>query len=180
MMPDGSRDGRALVFVRLKLGHYTDLWHLVGDAPRVLLSTRHAEDEPALSPDATLLAFVSNETGQPEVFLQAYPDPGVKIQVSSDGGRYPRWSPTGDRIYYRSGTAGPDGITGVMQVSVEHRSGLTLGTPRAVTIPGGIETYPGGFDVTPDGSRLIVVQSAGGGTEPSLVVMQNWISPTHR
>ena len=176
--PDGSRDGRALVFVALTPGNYTDLWHRVGDTVQVLLGTRYAEDEPALSPDATLLAYISNETGQEEVFLQGYPEAGAKIQVSSGGGRYPRWSPTGDRIYYRDGTAGADGTTGVLQVSVDRRSGLTLGSPRAVTIPGGIETYPGGFDIAPDGARLIVVQSAGGGTDPSLVVMQNWAAST--
>lgn len=150
-----------------------DLWHLAGRTPTLLLGTPNSETQPALSPDATLLAYTSNETGQMEVFLRPYPQDGPKVQVSSGGGQVPRWSPTGDRIYYRSGVVSADGFTGVMAVTVDQTNGLTLGPPRPVTIPGGIETYPGGFDIAPDGARLIVVQGVAGGTDPSLVVMQN-------
>jgi hypothetical protein len=139
-----------------------------------LLGTPRMETLPALSPDAKLLAYASEETGQMEVFLRSYPDEGVKMQVSSGGGLAPRWSPAGDRMYYRGGVVGPDGFTGLMEVTVDRRDGVTLGSPRAVTIPGGVETYPGGFDVAPDGSRLIIVRGVGGGTAPSLVVVQNW------
>jgi hypothetical protein len=175
--PDGARDGSALVFVQTSPGTGPDIWHLVSGVPRLLLGTPHTNRHPALSPDATLLAYESTETGQAEVFLRPYPQDGAIVQVSSGGGHAPRWSPAGDRIYYRLGTAGADGHTGLMEVPVDRRDGgLTLGSPRPVTIPGGIETYPDGFDVAPDGSRLIVVQSAGGGTDPSLIVLQNWLA----
>jgi hypothetical protein len=86
----------------------------------------------------------------------------------------PWWSPTGDRLYYRSGVVSPDGMTGLMAVTVDRTNGPALGPPRPVAITGGIETYPGGYDISPDGSRLIVVQAVAGSTEPSLVVVQNW------
>jgi eukaryotic-like serine/threonine-protein kinase len=175
--PDGARDGSALVFVQVAPGTGADLWHLASGMPRLLLGTPNHERHPALSPDASWLAYTSNQTGQLEVFLRPYPQDGPNVPVSSGGGQAPRWSPAGDRIYYRLGTAGADGHTGLMEVAVERRDGeLTLGSPRPVTIPGGIETYPGGFDVAPDGSRLIVVQNAGGGADPSLIVLQNWVA----
>jgi eukaryotic-like serine/threonine-protein kinase len=163
--------------VRVSPGTGLDLWHLASGMPRLLLGTPDHELHPALSPDASWLAYTSNQTGQSEVFLRPYPQDGPNEQVSSGGGQAPRWSPAGDRIYYRLGAAGADGHTGLMEVPVDRRDGgLTLGSPRPVTIPGGIETYPGGFDVAPDGSRLLVVQSAGGGTDPSLIVVQNWLA----
>jgi eukaryotic-like serine/threonine-protein kinase len=173
-LPDGSRDGRALVFARLAPGASFDLWHLAGRTPALLLGTPHSETQPALSPDATMLAYASNETGRMEVFLRPYPDDGPKVQVSSGGGQVPRWSPTGDRLYYRSGVVSPDGTTGLTAVTVERANGLALGPPRPVALTGGIETYPGGFDIAPDGARLIVVQGVAGGTDPALVVVQNW------
>jgi hypothetical protein len=109
-----------------------------------------------------------------EVFLRPYPHDGPKVQVSSGGGQVPWWSPTGDRLYYRSGVVSPDGMTGLMAVTVDRTNGPALGPPRPVAITGGIETYPGGYDISPDGSRLIVVQAVAGSTEPSLVVVQNW------
>jgi Tol biopolymer transport system component len=172
-LPDGARDGSALVFVRLLPGSGPDLWHLVGNAPAQLLATPHDDSQPALSPDATLLAYMSNETGQNEVYLRPYPGDGPRVQVSSGGGQMPRWSPTGDRIYYRAGMVGADGTTGVMTVTVDRRQDLTLGRPQPVPIPHGIETYPAGFEPAPDG-RLLVVRGVSGGADPSLVVMQGW------
>ena len=45
--------------------------------------------------------FTSDESGQTEIYAQPYPGPGRKVLVSNDGGREPRWSPTGDEIFYR-------------------------------------------------------------------------------
>jgi eukaryotic-like serine/threonine-protein kinase len=168
-MPDGSRDGRMLLFAR-----GGDIWHRTGAAPELLLGTPSGERYPAISPDGTLLAYASSEAGPPEVFLRPYPGDGPKVQVSSHGGQAPRWSPAGDRIYYR-GPVGDESIAEVMEVTVDRRDGLTLGRPRAVPIPGGVETFPGGFDPASDG-RLLIVRGVGGRAAPALVVMQNWVA----
>jgi len=56
---------------------------------------------PSVSPDGRWLVYVSAETGQPEVYVRPYPNvDDARWQVSSQGGRDPVWSPTGDGLFY--------------------------------------------------------------------------------
>jgi serine/threonine-protein kinase len=57
------------------------------------------------SPDGRFLAFVSDETGQEEVYVLPFPGRGPKYLVSKGGGREPVWSRDGREIYYRAGRA---------------------------------------------------------------------------
>ena len=82
------------------------------------------ETEPAFSPDGSFVLWSSSETGRYEIFAMPFPAGGGKRQVSSAGGRYARWAPSGDRIFYA-------GDTGVMEVPVTISGGaLELGRPR--------------------------------------------------
>jgi hypothetical protein len=68
---------------------------------RPLLNATFNELSARVSPDGRLLAFVSDETGRNEVYVQAFPDPGAKVQVSIDGGLQPVWRPGTREIVYR-------------------------------------------------------------------------------
>ena len=95
-------DGRVLVFD--EGGSTRDLWLLpVGDAPQPLLVTPFNERGAALSPDRRLLAFVSDESGRDDVYVQAFPGPGAKVAVSTGGGIQPVWSRDGRELFYREG-----------------------------------------------------------------------------
>jgi serine/threonine-protein kinase len=66
------------------------------------LHGRSAETHPEFSPDGRWLAYVSDETGRPEVYLQSFPEPSRKVQVSTQGGNEPCWSPDMRELFYVS------------------------------------------------------------------------------
>jgi len=103
LQPSSGLDGRFVVFVRESTETLADLWWMRTDgasAPEPLLATPAREDQPKLSPDGTLLAYVSDETGRYEVYLRDFPDGKATWQVSDAGGAFPRWSRTGDRLFF--------------------------------------------------------------------------------
>ena len=66
-----------------------------------LVATASDETQPELSPDDAWLAYVSTETGIPEVFVRPFPDVSTaQFQVSNGGGMMPMWSPDGDELFY--------------------------------------------------------------------------------
>jgi hypothetical protein len=71
-------------------------------APKALLATPAYEGGPQLSPDARWLAYQSNASGQPEVYVRPYPALDRAWQVSEAGGVQTRWSPDGREIFYRT------------------------------------------------------------------------------
>ena len=78
-----------------------------GGEPRevVVAQSQHDETEGQFSPDGKWVAFVSNESGRPEVFVQSFPDGRARTQVSTAGGTQVRWSGDGKEIFY----VAPDG-----------------------------------------------------------------------
>jgi serine/threonine-protein kinase len=68
--------------------------------PTVFLNSRFIETDPVFSPDGRWLAYASNESGRPEVYLRPFPGPGGKWQISTDGGKEPRWSRARDELFY--------------------------------------------------------------------------------
>jgi Tol biopolymer transport system component len=66
-----------------------------------VLNGKFNETNPRVSPDGRLLAFISDETGRNEVYVQSFPEPGGKVQVSLDGGLQPLWRPGTREIVYR-------------------------------------------------------------------------------
>jgi serine/threonine-protein kinase len=73
-----------------------------GGLVRPYANTAFTETEPAISPDGHWIAFTSNETGRPEVYVSAFPVPGAKYLASSSGGRAAAWSFDSRRIFYTS------------------------------------------------------------------------------
>ena len=77
--------------------------HTTGEA-RKIVASESGEFHPALSPSERWLAYVSNGTGQNEIWVQGYPS-GAPVRVSSDGGDEPLWSADGRELFYRRGQA---------------------------------------------------------------------------
>ena len=79
-----------------------DIWWFPATEPQTaaaLIATPADETGPAISPDGSLLAYTSDESGQKEIYLQPFPQ-GSRSRVSTRGGESPVWSRGGDELYY--------------------------------------------------------------------------------
>jgi Tol biopolymer transport system component len=93
------------------------------EEPQPLSSAPASQHSPRFSPDGRLLAFVSEESGRPEVYVVAVGEPGQKLRVSAAGGSLPRWRGDGKELYFLAG----DGL--LTGVSVAAGRTLATGTP---------------------------------------------------
>jgi WD40 repeat protein len=138
---------------------------------RNIVASDSSEFDPALSPNGRWLAYVSNRTGQIEIWVQAYPD-GVPVRVSSTGGYEPLWSADGRELFYRNGDA-------VMAVAVETGTEFSFAPPRRL-FSGPYVQRPlptaRGYDVARDGRFLMLLQGDENraAAPASIVVVQNF------
>jgi Tol biopolymer transport system component len=151
-----SRDGKNLVFLQDggAAGSSDLLYVSVDDKkPHTIAATPAIEMGGTLSHDGRWLAYSSDATGQPEVYVQPFPGTGGKWQVS-EGGNAPKWSIDGRSIYY----ANADGA--MMQVPVETGATFSHGKARLLfeaRYPVNSDTFTN-YDVMPDG-RFIMVRT---------------------
>ena len=160
--------------------------HLDGSHESQLIDKEKApEGSPKFSPDGRWLAYCSNESGRPQVYVQAYPGPGAKIQISNDGGTDPVWKRTGGELYYRNGDS-------MMVVAVS--TGLTFKAGRPWELWKGHYSHgmstscgpPGAtssnYDVTADGKRFLMVRDddQDRATSKQIVVVQGWVDELRR
>src|SRR5262249_32951380 len=101
---DWTKDGR-VIYEKTAAHSGQDLWMLPlsGDRkPLALVQGAYDEMQGRVSPDGHWLAYTSTETGRSEVYVQSFPDPGGKWQISTHGGADPMWSPNGRELFYIS------------------------------------------------------------------------------
>ncbi len=155
---------------------------LVGEKQmRPFLKTRAKEELARFSPDGRWVAYRSDESGQLEIFVQPFPGPGPKWQISTEGGSEPRWSRSGGELFYRQDDKLNRQNDKMMVVDVETAPTFRAGRPR-VLFEGqfydfGINCY----DVTPDGSRFIMIKEDPAELGPAHVnVVLNWFEEVKR
>ena len=121
-----SPDGQTLAFINQSLSDLYAL-SLQGDPqPHPVVKTSGYDGGGQFSPDGHWMAYVSNESGQFEVYVRPYPGPDRKVQVSTHGGTHPKWNKNGKELFYRDGNK-------MMVVDVSTRPGPhALSTARAV------------------------------------------------
>ncbi len=177
--PDAfSSDGRWLAFSQISPGTGWDLGvlPLEGDSPRrasPLVETAFNEMGAAFSPDARWFAYYSNESGPYQIYVQPFPGPGGKWQISQEGGTQPAW--VRDEIFYRNGDK-------IMAVTVKTQPTFAVERPRLL-FERRFETasFPGRFyDVSRDGQRFVLVRGAGQAGATSLNVVLNWFEELKR
>ena len=151
-----------------------DIWLLRVDGatdPEPLIVTRFKDSAPAFSPDGTWLAYVSDETGRDEIYVQAYPDASQRFPVSSDGGREPVWSPDGTELFYRNGYR-------MMSVPVRTGPSLELGNPvelfeQEYQLEPGPSGHPH-YGVAPDAQSFLMIQSSPASVPAQGLLLLNW------
>ena len=176
---DWSRDGRCVLYYEIAPDTQRDLWVLAvtpdgkpaPDAkPRPYLRTRFNESWGRFSPEAPprWVAYQSDETGRYEVYIQAFPEPRGKFQISTGGGQYPQWGAGGRELFYVS----PD--YKLMAVSLKlGADSVEPSTPRELFPLPALDIGWSPYDTAPDGQRFLVRATPGQAAQP-LTVIVNW------
>ncbi len=160
---DGGTSSTGVDIVVLRLGD-----HKVEQ----FLATPFNEGAAQFSPDGRWLAYVSNESGRFEIYVQPYPGPGGKLQISTDGGGEPLWNPNGRELFYRSGNK-------MMAVEITTQPSFSAGNPK-VLFAGQYQSSPSpvpnaNYDVSPDGQRFLMLKPGGQDQAATQInVVLNW------
>ena len=110
------------------------------------------------SPDGRWVAYVSNKSGQNDVFARPFPGPGGEVTISVGGGQEPVWAPSGRELFYRH-----DGKLLAVRID-QTASSLTVGAPSRVfddpyrLDTGGASGGVANYDVSPNGQRFVMVE----------------------
>ena len=171
-----SSNGNDLLFEQSEAGR-NSLWRShrsAQNAPPELLIRSTNGDCGVLSPNGKWLAYVSDDSGRAEVYVDSYPSLAEPISVSSNGGRRPRWSRDGRELFYREGDA-------LMSVSVDSSAGFRVGRPRRLLSgPYRGESQEAAFDVSPDSRRFLMIKSDAAATLRQINAVENWFEELKR
>ncbi len=168
-----SADGKTILFEQPdpKLSWNVDTVAVDGKSPFVpFLHGPGLQRLGVVSPDGRWIAYVSDESGRIEVFVQAYPALGAKYQVSSSGAAniVVRWTKGGKELIF----LGADGIS-VMAAEVAPGPTFHAGEPRLLFKLRSDVLTP---DVSPDGQRILAPLPVGSAITPSITIDVNWTS----
>jgi Tol biopolymer transport system component len=166
-----SPDGKRLLFLEAGLDNHVNVSVLSVEDERKatpVVQSQFLQGDAVFSPDGRRFAYSSNESGRPEVYVQEFPGPGGKVQVSSQGGSAPVWARKSRELFYLSGDK-------MMAVDITAAPVFEAATPRVLFEGRYNRPALRNFDVTEDGQRFVMVKS--GGTAPpvtQLNVVLNW------
>jgi serine/threonine-protein kinase len=139
------------------LNYSIGLLSMEGDHKRTpLIQERSTNGQPQISRDGRWVAYMSTESGKPEIYVRPFPDVNLgKFKVSTSGGDSPLWSPDGRELFYRSGDS-------VIAVSVQTAPTFKPGKP-GILFQG---TYVSAslqdahtWDISPDGKRFLMMKA---------------------
>ncbi len=173
---DWTRDGRYLVYENDNQKTKADIWvlPLFGDRkPFPYLQTEFNETHADVSPDGKWMAYGSDETGRSEIYVQSFPVPGAKRQVSAAGGDQPRWRNDQKELFYLA----PDGK--LMSVEARTEPGFEAGIPvplfsthvPSIPLVGNDRNQ---YLVTADGQRFLVNRVAVEDLPTPITIVINW------
>ena len=173
---DWSRDARFIVYSMIGPKGAADLWvlPLAGDRkPFPFAESAFHKTQAQVSPNGQWIAYTSYESGRDEVYVESFPAPGSRRQISPAGGMQPRWRQDGTELFYlRSDQY-------MMAVPLKAGSAFEAGVPtplfRSRIIPQGSQSiwFDTAYDVMPDGQRFLFTGPPDDPSPPMTVVL-NW------
>ena len=122
------------------------------------------------SPDGRLLAYVSDETGHNEVYVQPFPGPGARRQVSVGGGTGPLWGRKRGELFYQDGTS-------MMAAAVQTGMTLQSSPPREVfdgVLPPAFDDVMASWDTAPGGQGFVMPRQLEQKQATTLMLALNW------
>jgi eukaryotic-like serine/threonine-protein kinase len=144
---------QSITFITLHGSDY-DIWrYSLADRKatplvQVPVSSQHSS---RVSPDERWLAYVSDETGRFEIYVQPLPQTGARFQITREGGEHPVWSPDGQKLYFNRGDR-------MFEISVKLDAGAVAATPTPLPIAGFIQgSGRRQFDITADGKQFLLL-----------------------
>jgi Tol biopolymer transport system component len=177
---DWSRDGRFILYATSSPGTGVDLWILpmtsegkpaLDAKPRAYIRTPFYESQGRFSPEKNprWVAYVSDESGRYEVYIDTFPERRHKTPISTGGGLYPQWGAGGRELYYVS----PDFKLMVVSLKLEPDS-VEPSAPRELFPLPAVDTGYSPYEVAPDGQRFLVCATPQQQAAEPLTVIVNW------
>ena len=167
---DVSADGRVLLY-NVLTGTTSEIWSVLLAADRTphpfVTSNFNARDG-QFSPDGHWVAYRSDESGRNEIYLQPFPGPGGRIQVSTGGGTQARWGRRSGELFY---IAADRRLTAV-PVRIALSGTAALGAPRPLFQISPVVAQFGQYAVSGDGQRFLVNNQAA--DPPTITMILNW------
>ena len=172
---DWSRDGRFLAVYGQATSGSFDLFAMpLGEdrEPFAYLLTEFSELNGRFSPDGQWMAYTSDKSGQPEVYIRPFPEAGRESKVSVSGGSVAVWRRDGKELYYIAS----DGVLMTAPISTEEEPQVGGAQPLfAIRIAPGLRgTNLRNYDVSADGQRFLVANLTEQAAAPRLTVVTNW------
>jgi Tol biopolymer transport system component len=152
---DGGSDDGLTELLAIRLDGSGDVLTVAG--------TEVGGSYPRFSPDGRWIAYVSYETGQSEIYVVPFPELDRRLQVSSNGGTFPRWSQTGDELFFYSHQDGA-----LMSVRYTTDDGVFRWETPTRAFPLGVA------GVSPDAQRFLVNQSNPDAMVREIHLVENW------
>jgi hypothetical protein len=162
-----------VIFTNIGAGSSRDVLYLPTESrlPRAILQTAFNEYQGVLSPDVRFLAYVSEETGVPQVYVQSFPNGEQRVQVSSQGGTEPRWRQDGRELFFLRA----DRM--MMATPVLLGPEFKAAEPRPLfqtRVPILANAYRLHYDVSADGQRFLVNTAPAFVPTPAIHIVLDW------
>jgi serine/threonine-protein kinase len=183
-----SPDGKRLAFSQtgqrfdlMTIPVEQDANGLVAGKPQPFLENPQNEIDPAFSSDGRWIAYASDESGRYEVYVRAFPDKGLRWQVSNAGGSSPVFSKIGRELLFRGASddrimVGGYSVRGESFVAEKPRAWSETPLPQ-------LGVVRGQFDVTPDGKRVAALAYAEGSAKQAsghVTLLENFVDELRR
>jgi serine/threonine-protein kinase len=177
---DWSRDGRYIASSG-QISRDLMLFDLFGEPePTLLLVSDFRYKNGRFSPDRRFLAYVSNESGDSEVYVTALDQDAERLRISTTGGGRPRWRSDGGELFYVSAEGK------LMAVKVSTDSGFQAGSPEELfqldyfRVGTSFGVSRNDYAVSSDGERFLVTTPVAGADSPLFTVVLNWAEELKR
>jgi hypothetical protein len=179
---DWSRDGHFVVYQRPGDETGEDLWvapqptaaSRAPEKPFPYLNSRFNEESGVFSPDGQWMAYQSDQSGRPEIYVQSFPLPNHRVQISTGGGTDPAWSKNSGELFYLASDR--------KLIAVPYRSAATTFEPGVgkvlFPIPGDVVRRS--YAVTADGRQFLIGKPVDEMVGEPITVVVNWVEELKR